>query len=81
MDCYRRFVLARCLSNAMDISSYLDALEDIRRKGRPTIFNTPSAQFTSAAFTDRLEAAGARISLDGRARWLDNVFVERPCVA
>ena len=40
MDCYRRYVLFWCLSNAMDISSYLDALEDTLRKGRPTIFNT-----------------------------------------
>ena len=56
----------------------LDALDDALGKGRPEIFNTDQgAQFTSAAFTDKLEAEGARISMDGRGRWLDNVFVER----
>ena len=62
----------------MDTSFCLDALEDALRKGRPEIFNTDQgAQFTSAAFTDKLEAAGVRISMDGRGRWWDNVFVER----
>ena len=47
-------------------------------EGRPEIFNTDQgAQFTSAAFSDKLEAAGVWISMDGRGRWLDNVFVER----
>ena len=56
----------------------LDALEDALRKGRPEIFNADrGAQFTSAAFTDKLEAAGVRINMDGRGRWLDTVFVER----
>jgi transposase InsO family protein len=50
-----------------------DALEDALRKGRPEIFNTDQgAQFTSAAFNDKLEAAGVRVSMDGRRRWLDN---------
>jgi hypothetical protein len=62
----------------MDTSVCLGALEDALRKGRPEIFNTDQgAQFTSAVFTDKLEAAGVRISMDGRGRWLDNVFVER----
>ena len=66
------------LSNTMDTSFCLEALEDALRRGRPEIFNTDQgAQFTSAAFTDRLETAGMRISMDGRGRWLDNVFVER----
>ena len=61
----------------MDTSFCLDALEDALRRGRPEIFNTDQgAQFTSAAFTDKLEATGVRISMDGRGRWLDNVFVE-----
>ena len=61
----------------MDTSFCLDALEDALRKGKPEIFNTDQgAQFTSAAFTDKLEATGVRISMDGRGRWLDNVFVE-----
>jgi putative transposase len=62
----------------MDSWFCLDALDDALRKGRPEIFNTDqAAQFTSAAFTDKLEAAGVRISMDGRGRWLENVFVER----
>ena len=62
----------------MDTSFCLDALEDALRRGRPEIFNTDQgAQFTSAAFSDKLEAAGVRISMDGRGRWLDKVFVER----
>jgi putative transposase len=78
MDWHSRYVLAWRLSNTMDTSFCLDALEDALRKGRPEIFNTDQgAQFTSAAFTDKLEAAGVRISMDGRGRWLDNVFVER----
>ena len=53
----------------MDTSFCLDALEDALRKGRPEIFNTDQgAQFTSAAFTDTLEATGVRISMDGRGR-------------
>jgi putative transposase len=50
----------------------------LARFGRPEIFNTDQgSQFTSAAFTGRLEAAGVRVSMDGRGRWLDNVFIER----
>jgi putative transposase len=78
MDWYSRYVLAWRLSNTMDTSFCLDALEDALRKGRPEIFNTDQgAQFTSTAFTDKLETAGVRISMDGCGRWLDNVFVER----
>jgi putative transposase len=78
MDWYSRCVLAWRLSNTIDTSFCLDALDDALRKGRPEIFNTDQgAQFTSTAFTDKLEAAGVRISMDGRRRWLDNVFVER----
>jgi putative transposase len=78
MDWYSRYVLAWRLSNTMDTSFCRDALEDALRKGRPEIFNTDQgAQFTSAAFTDMLETAGVGISMDGRGRWLDNVFVER----
>jgi putative transposase len=78
MDWYSRYVLAWRLSNTMDTAFCLDVLEDALRRGRPEIFNTDQgAQFTSTAFTDELNAAGARISMDGRGRWLDNVFVER----
>jgi putative transposase len=78
MDWYSRYVLAWRLSNTMDTSFCLDALEDALTKGRPEIFNTyQGAQFTSTPFSDKLETAGVRISMDGRGRWLDNVFVER----
>jgi putative transposase len=78
VDWYSRYVLAWRLSNTMDTSFCLDALEDALRKGRPEMSNTDQgAQFTSAAFTDKVEAADVRISMDGRGRWLDNVFVER----
>src|SRR5438270_9551260 len=59
IDWYSRYVLAWRLSNTMDTSFCLEALEDALRRGRPEIFNTDQgAQFTSAAFTDRLETAG-----------------------
>ena len=79
MDWASRAVLAWRLSNALDAAFCLEALEDaLLRYGRPEIFNTDQgAQFTSAAFTGRLEAAAIAISMDGRGRWLDNVFVER----
>ena len=63
----------------MDTSFCIDALEDaLARFGRPDIFNTDQgSQFTSSSFTGKLLAAGIRISMDGRGRWLDNVFIER----
>jgi putative transposase len=79
MDWTSRAVLSWRLSNTMDASFCVEALEDaLARFGKPEIFNTdPGAQFTSAAFTGVLEKAGIRISLDGRGRWMDNVFIER----
>ena len=79
MDWASRRVLAWRLSNTMDVSFCLSALEEaLARFGRPEIFNTDQgSQFTSAAFTGRLIAAGVRISMDGRGRWMDNVFIER----
>jgi putative transposase len=62
----------------MDTAFCLDALEEALQKGRPETFNTDQGpQFTSVAFTDKLEAHAVRISVDSRGRWLDNVFVER----
>jgi putative transposase len=53
-------------------------LEEALGGGTPEIFNTDQGvQYTAAAFTDRLEAAGVAVSMDGRGRWMDNVFVER----
>jgi putative transposase len=79
IDWASRAVLAWNLSNTMDVSFCVSALEAaLARFGRPEIFNTDQgSQFTSAAFTGTLAAAGVRISMDGRGRWMDNVFIER----
>lgn len=79
IDWVSRAVLAWRLSNAADVSFCLDALDDaLARHGRPEIFNTDQgSQFTSDAFTGHLTAAGIAISMDGRGRWMDNVFIER----
>jgi putative transposase len=79
LDWASRAVLSWRLSNTMDVSFCVSALEEaLARFGKPEIFNTDQgSQFTSAAFTGTLEAAGIRISMDGRGRWMDNVFIER----
>ncbi len=79
IDWATRAVLAWRLSNTMDVSFCVSALEEaLARFGRPEIFNTDQgSQFTSAAFTGTLAAAGIGISMDGRGRWMDNVFIER----
>jgi putative transposase len=78
MDWYSRFVLAWQLSNTLDNGFCLDALEQALKHTQPEIFNTDQGvQFTSLPFTNRLLTAGVRISMDGRGRALDNVFVER----
>ena len=66
------------MSNSLDGLFCLEALEEALAGGRPEIFNTDQGvQYTAEAFTSRLEAAGVRVSMDGRGRWMDNVFVER----
>jgi putative transposase len=79
MDWSSRAVLSWRLSTTMDVSFCVSALEEaLARFGRPEIFNTDQgSQFTSAAFTGVLASAGIRISMDGRGRWMDNVFIER----
>jgi putative transposase len=79
IDWASRAVLAWRLSNTMDVGFCLAALEEaLARFGRPEIFNTDQgSQFTSGDFTGMLAAAGIRISMDGRGRWIDNVFIER----
>jgi putative transposase len=79
MDWFSRRVLAWRLSNTMDADFCIEALQEaMARFGRPTIFNTDQgSQFTSPRFTEVLMEAGVRISMDGRGRWLDNVFIER----
>jgi putative transposase len=78
IDWYSRLVLAWRLSNTLDGSFCQEMLEAALATGTPEVFNTDQGvQFTAAAWTGRLEAAGARVSMDGRGRCLDNVFVER----
>jgi putative transposase len=79
IDWASRAVLAWRLSNTMDVSFCVSALEEaLARFGKPEIFNTDQgSQFTSAGFTGTLAASDIRISMDGRGRWMDNVFIER----
>jgi putative transposase len=78
IDWHSRFVLSWGLSNTLDGSFCLDAPEEALSWGRPEVFNTDQGvQFTAEAFTGRLEAAGVKVSMDGKGRCLDNVFVER----
>ena len=72
-------VLAWRLSNTLDASFCVEALEEaLRRYDAPEIFNTDQgSQFTSEAFTTLLHSHGVAISMDGRGRWMDNVFIER----
>jgi putative transposase len=78
LDWYSRYVVAWRLSNTLDGSFCLDLLEEALARGCPEVFNTDQGvQFTAAAWTSRLERAGVAVSMDGRRRWLDNVFVER----
>jgi putative transposase len=79
MDWHSRKVLSWRLSNTLDADFCVSALEEALLKyGIPDIFNTDQgSQFTSFAFTNVLQSNGIRISMDGRGRWLDNVFIER----
>lgn len=78
MDWFSRYVLAWELSNSLESEFCVSALEKALLRGKPGIFNTDQgAQFTSEAFTKRLQSAGIRISMDGKGRALDNIFVER----
>jgi putative transposase len=78
IDWHSRFIVSWRLSNSMDTSFCLEALEDALQIGTPQIFNTDQgSQFTSDDFTDAVKSAGALVSMDGRGRYLDNIFVER----
>jgi putative transposase len=79
IDWASRRVMAWRLSNTIDASFCTDALEEaIMKYGAPEIFNTDQgSQFTSEAFIDILKTHGISISMDGKGRWADNVFVER----
>ena len=79
MDRATRHVLAWRLSNTMDASFCVDALDDALGRRAPEILNTDQgAQFTSEAFAERVLGAGVAFSMDGRGRFLDNIFIERP---
>ena len=78
IDWYSRYVLSWRLSNSLEGSFCLEVLEEALQGGQPEIFNTDQGvQYTAAAFTGRLQRAGILVSMDGRGRALDNVFVER----
>jgi putative transposase len=78
IDWYSRFVLSWELSNTLDGSFCHDALEEALRLGKPEVFNTDQGvQYTADAWTSRLLTAGVKVSMNGKGRCLDNVFVER----
>ncbi len=78
MDWYSRYVLSWRLSNTLTGSFCLEALDEALAHTKPEIFNSDQGtQFTAAAFTSRLESCGIAVSMDGRGRALDNVFIER----
>jgi putative transposase len=78
IDWYSRYVIAWRLSNTLDGSFCLEMLEEALGSGKPEVFNTDQGvQFTASGFTGRLASAGVAVSMDGRGRALDNVFVER----
>ena len=78
IDWFSRYVVAWRLSNTLDGSFCRDMLEEALGRGTPDVFNTDQGvQFTAGAWVERVEAAGVRVSMDGRGRCLDNVFVER----
>ena len=78
MDWYSRHVMAWRLSNTLDADFCVEALEEALRKTKPEVFNTDQgSQFTSEAFTGLLEQHGVKISMDGKGRYTDNIFVER----
>jgi putative transposase len=78
VDWYSRYVIGWRLSNTLDGYFCLELLREALRRGKPEVFNTDQGvQFTAAAFTTTLEEAGVKVSMDGKGRCLDNVFVER----
>lgn len=80
MDLYSRKILSWQVSNTLDVRFCVAALEEaLETYGSPNIFNTDQgAQFTAATFTNALEQRGVQISMDGKGRWVDNVFINTP---
>ena len=78
IDWYSRYALSWAISTTMEVDFCLSALEQALQQGKPEIFNTDQgSQFTSEAFTGRLERASITMSMDGRGRAFDNIFIER----
>lgn len=78
MDWHSRRVISWGISNTMDADFCVEVLQESLKLGKPEIFNTDQgAQFTSNQFTEVLQTAGIKISMDGRGRYLDNIFIER----
>jgi putative transposase len=78
LDWFSRYVVSWQLSNTLDNNFCLTALERSLERRKPEIFNTDQGvQFTSHSFTQRLESAEVKISMDGRGRVFDNIFIER----
>ncbi|MBI1742488.1 transposase [Candidatus Acetothermia bacterium] len=78
LDWFSRYVVAWQVSNTLDGYFCIETLHQALSQGQPEIFNTDQGvQFTARSFTSTLEAAGVRISMDGRGRVFDNIFVER----
>jgi putative transposase len=78
MDWYSRFIISWKLSNTLDVYFCIEALEEALTKSSPIIFNTDQgSQFTSSKFIDILEKSDIKISMDGRGRVFDNIFIER----
>jgi len=78
IDWYSRYILSWEISNSLDVYFCLEALEKSLKVGKPQIFNTDQgSQFTSNAFTQMVTKNGIKLSMDGRGRALDNIFIER----
>ena len=78
IDWHSRYVLGWRLSNTLDGTFCVELLDEVLRRRKPEVFNTDQGvQFTAREFVGRLERAGVAISMDGKGRALDNVFVER----
>ena len=78
LDWHSRYVLAWRLSHTLEAGFCTEALEEALSQGRPEVFNTgQGSQFTSLEFTQVLQEQGVRISMDGKGRYQDNIFVER----
>ena len=78
MDWHSRYVVAWRLSNTLEAVFCIDALQEALEQGQPEVFNTDQgSQFTSGEFTQVLQDHGVKISMDGKGRYTDNIFVER----